>query len=173
MRSQSLQVWRTKCLYLTQFGVSSRIFPTSTSPAAQHGPSGRARARGAKTTKQTRRMKRKYAPSPTDMLVEVRRCTRLPGRPRQPGLIHPARPCNRCTLAHCLQQLSEAHCRIAHCSSQRSVWHATYRAAELLAIGVPVGVCRAGAHLRDVKKFAVVVAVRAAHVWGERGVYTE
>ena len=47
MRSQSLQVWRTKCLYLTQFGVSSRIFPTSTSPAAQHGPSGRARARGA------------------------------------------------------------------------------------------------------------------------------
>ena len=49
MRSQSLQVWRTKCLYLTQFGVSSRIFPTSTSPAAQHGPSGRARARGAKT----------------------------------------------------------------------------------------------------------------------------
>ena len=42
MRSQSLQVWRTKCLYLTQFGVSSRIFPTSTSPAAQHGPSGRA-----------------------------------------------------------------------------------------------------------------------------------
>ena len=50
MRSQSLQVWRTKCLYLTQFGVSSRIFPTSTSPAAQHGPSGRARARGAITT---------------------------------------------------------------------------------------------------------------------------
>ena len=50
MRSQSLQVWRTKCLYLTQLGVSSRIFPTSTSPAAQHGPSGRARARGAMTT---------------------------------------------------------------------------------------------------------------------------
>ena len=48
MRSQSLQIWRTKCLYLTQLGVSSRIFPTSTSPAAQHGPSGRARARGAK-----------------------------------------------------------------------------------------------------------------------------
>ena len=53
MRSQSLQVWRTKCLYLTQFGVSSRIFPTSTSPAAQHGPSGRARARGAINTIQS------------------------------------------------------------------------------------------------------------------------
>ena len=33
------------CIWLS--GGSSRVFPTSTSPAAQHGPSGRARARGA------------------------------------------------------------------------------------------------------------------------------